>query len=116
MKERYKKLQKAESILLNPLISVFKVDRKNATFDYYWETYLMLSNPKLLIIGKDNRFAIESSNVQKLEDMLNILRQFGFVVKHERVCGDVFKVVLPNKNRVAMKLLRNHNSQLLKVA
>lgn len=56
--------------------------------------YIGLWNDNVLIIGKNKRYLIRNIDVQKLEDMLNILMQFDFIRSYERVCGDVFKVTL----------------------
>ena len=53
-----------------------------------------MNSNNLLFFGKNDRYVVENINNFKIENMLNLLRQFGLIYSYERVVGDVFKIIL----------------------
>jgi hypothetical protein len=94
MNIRLSKLEEAREVILEKVWKTISKDAKNNFQNSKVETYLQMNSRKLLFIGKNDRYIVENLNSFKIENMLNLLRQFGLINSYERVVGDVFKIIL----------------------
>lgn len=116
MQTRLAKLEEARITILEKIIKSYQQKSVIGNKTYLLEAFLMLKKTNLLIIGKDNRFLVNNLNNQILEDMLNILYQYGLILKRERVCGNVFRVLLRINPSAKAKIISINNISNTKAA
>lgn len=102
MEKRLYQKELAKKIIFEPLLKIilqpkYKKDRLG-----WIKLMIHLKNPRLILVGDNDRFIVPKLRNRDLEDLLNILQQYSLLNYEYTLSGEVFKLEINIPKRTSL--------------